>query len=152
MLVATRDRATGPEAPVASDPDAWHAHGGHLHRHAPIVPSQPLTWSSLLALGFVGGFLPSPSAVVVLLGAIALGRTWFGVLLVIAYGAGMAATLMAAGLLLVRARGTLERRLHRVLDRGGNRIMNTYLPLGTAVVIIVVGLVLATQGVNSIGG
>ncbi len=132
--------------------DGWHAHGGGMHRHAPIVPGQPLTWSSLLALGFVGGFLPSPSAVVVLLGAIALGRAWFGVLLVIAYGLGMAGTLMAAGLLLVRARGVLERRLHRVLDRNGSRVLNTLLPFGTALVIIVVGLVLAAQGANSIGG
>lgn len=132
--------------------DGWHAHGGGMHRHAPIVPGQPLTWSSLLALGFVGGFLPSPSAVVVLLGAIALGRAWFGVLLVVAYGLGMAGTLMAAGLLLVRARGALERRLHRVLDRDGSRVLNTLLPFGTALVIIVVGLVLAAQGANSISG
>lgn len=132
--------------------DGWHAHGGGMHRHAPLVPGEPLTWSSLLALGFVGGFLPSPSAVVVLLGAIALGRAWFGVLLVIAYGIGMAATLMAAGLLLVRARGALERRLHRVLDRNGSRVLNTFVPFGTALVIIVVGLVLAAQGANSIGG
>ena len=132
--------------------ESWHAHGGGMHRHAPIVPGQPLTWSSLLALGFVGGFLPSPSAVVVLLGAIALGRAWFGVLLVIAYGLGMAGTLMAAGLLLVRARGALERRLHRVLDRNGSRVLNTLLPFGTAIVIIVVGLVLAAQGANSIRG
>src|SRR5262245_31433051 len=37
-------------------------------------------------MGFAGGLVPSPSALVVLLGAIALGRTWFGVLLVVAYG------------------------------------------------------------------
>ncbi len=150
---AGRRRARGIAAAVpAPDADDWHAHGGSLHRHAPIAEGQPLTWSSLLALGFVGGFLPSPSAVVVLLRAIALGRAWFGVLLVIAYGLGMATTLMAAGLLLVRARGALERRLHRLLDRNGSRILNTVLPFGTAIVIIVVGLVLAGQGANSIGG
>ena len=53
-------------------------------------------------MGVAGGLVPSPSALVVLLGAIALGRTWFGVLLVVAYGLGMAATLTAAGLLLVK--------------------------------------------------
>ncbi|HUP86409.1 MAG TPA: hypothetical protein VM143_12145 [Acidimicrobiales bacterium] len=152
LLVAPRPSVIGADAPASSDAGGWHAHGGSVHRHAPIVAGQSLTWSSLLALGFVGGFLPSPSAVVVLLGAIALGRTWFGVLLVIAYGAGMAGTLMGAGLLLVRARGTLERRLHRVLDRGGSRVVNTFLPVGTALVIIVVGLGLAAQGVRGIGG
>ena len=48
--------------------------------------------------------MPSPSALVILLSAIALGRTWFGVLLVVGYGFGMAGTLTAAGVLLVRAR------------------------------------------------
>ncbi|MBW3614214.1 MAG: sulfite exporter TauE/SafE family protein [Actinobacteria bacterium] len=133
----------------AAEP-GWHAHGGRLHRHAPIVEGQPLTWSNLLALGFVGGLLPSPSAVVVLLGAIALGRAWFGVLLVVAYGVGMAATLMGAGLLLVRARGLLERRLARFLDRGGTPLLNTLLPFGTSAVIVVVGLLLAADGALNI--
>ncbi len=60
----------------------------------------------LLAMGFVGGLLPSPSAVIVLLGAIALARIWFGIVLVLAYGLGMAATLTVAGMLLLRARGS----------------------------------------------
>ncbi len=88
----------------------------------------------------------------VLLGAIALGRAWFGVLLVVAYGAGMAATLMGVGLLLVRARGLLERKLTRFLDRGGSRVLDTLLPIGTSVVIVVVGLVLAAGGARSIPG
>ena len=53
--------------------------------------------SSLMAVGFAGGLVPNPSALVVLLGAIALGRTWFGLLLVVAYGVGMAVTLTSAG-------------------------------------------------------
>jgi ABC-type nickel/cobalt efflux system permease component RcnA len=48
-------------------------------------------------MGIAGGLVPSPSALIVLLGAVGLGRTAFGVLLVLAYGAGMAAMLTAAG-------------------------------------------------------
>lgn len=48
------------------------------------------------------GLVPSPSAVVVLVGAAALGRAWFGLLLVLAYGAGLALTLAAAGFAAVR--------------------------------------------------
>jgi ABC-type nickel/cobalt efflux system permease component RcnA len=66
---------------------------------------------SLLAVGFAGGLVPSPSALVVLLGGIALGRTWFAVLLVLAYGIGMALALVGTGLLLVRARDLTERWL-----------------------------------------
>jgi high-affinity nickel-transport protein len=53
-------------------------------------------------MGVAGGLVPSPSALVVLLGAIGLGHTAFGVLLVAAYGVGMAGGLTAAGLLLIR--------------------------------------------------
>lgn len=48
--------------------------------------------------------MPSPTALVVLLGAAALGRLWLGIVLIIAYGLGMAAMLTAAGLLLLRIR------------------------------------------------
>ena len=64
---------------------------------------------SLVGIGVAGGLVPSPSALVVLLGAIALGRTVFGVLLVLAYGLGMAGVLTAVGLLLVHGRARLER-------------------------------------------
>jgi nickel/cobalt transporter (NicO) family protein len=53
-------------------------------------------------MGLAGGLVPSPSALVVLLGAIALGRIPFGLALVAAYGVGLALTLVSAGLLLVR--------------------------------------------------
>ncbi len=52
---------------------------------------------TLVGMGLAGGLVPSPSALVVLLGAIALGRTAFGILLVVGYGVGMAATLITVG-------------------------------------------------------
>jgi ABC-type nickel/cobalt efflux system permease component RcnA len=55
-------------------------------------------------LGIAGGLVPSPTALVVLLGAAALGRLWLGIVLIVFYGLGMAATLTAAGLLLLRIR------------------------------------------------
>ena len=96
---------------------------------------------ALLMMGFAGGLVPSPSALVVLLGAVALGRTWFGVLLVVGYGAGMAAALMGIGLLLARGRRFLERRS---LSRGALAITSR-LPVLTAGLIVAVGLGLATQ-------
>lgn len=93
--------------------------------------------------------VPSPSALVVLLGAIALGRTWFGIALVVAYGAGMALTLLAAGLLLVRFRSALEGRFHR---RGGRRlaVVGRALPAATAAVVVVTGLALAAQAASQV--
>lgn len=101
-------------------------------------------------MGFVGGLVPSPSALVVLLGAIAFERAWFGVLLVTAYGLGMAAALTLAGLLLVRARGLLERR-----SRYSSRltsVLSRALPVGTAGVITLVGLGLALRGASIVVG
>ena len=98
-----------------------------------------------MALGLAGGLVPSPSAVVVLLGGIALGRAWFGVALVLAYGLGMAATLTGIGLLLARLRTRMDRRLR--LPGGSLAVrLGRRLPAVTASVIVLVGLGLAIQG------
>jgi len=129
---------------------ATHAHGGRVHSHGPVGAGRPVSWASMLAIGFVGGFLPSPSAVVVILGAIALHRAWFGVVLVVAYGVGMALTLTGAGLVLLRTRGALDRRWMTADRRDRLATFNRLLPALTGVVIIVVGLVLAGQGLSKV--
>ena len=101
-------------------------------------------WRSLTALGFAGGLVPSPSAVVVLLGAIALGRAWLGVALVLGYGLGMAATLTGAGLLLVRFRDTLDRRL-TAREPGRFAVLVRALPVLTAAIIVGVGALLSLK-------
>lgn len=92
--------------------------------------------------------MPSPSALVVLLGAIGLGRAGLGVALVIAYGLGMAATLTAIGLLLVVA----QNRLSHLIAKGGraahlsNRMsrlsagLSATAPTATAALVVIVGL------------
>jgi nickel/cobalt transporter (NicO) family protein len=125
-----------------------HGHGveergpdGHHHHEG----GRPLGRRGLMALGMAGGLVPSPSAVVVLLGGIALGHAWFGILLVLAYGTGMAVTLTGVGLLLAHVRGRVDRRLAgpagSLLARAGR-----LLPVATASVIVAVGLALAAQG------
>lgn len=114
-----------------------HAHG-HGHGHG-------FGRGGLIGMGVAGGLVPSPSALVVLLGAIALGRTWFGVVLVIGYGLGMAVTLTAVGLLLVRLQDRLDRweaghRVRHRIDR-----MARALPVLTAALVLVVGLGLAAR-------
>jgi ABC-type nickel/cobalt efflux system permease component RcnA len=97
-------------------------------------------------MGFAGGLAPSPSAVVVLLGAVALGRTWFGVLLVLGYGIGMAAALMLIGVALARWRGVLERR---VAGRAGSWLRRA-VPVATAALVLFVGLGLAVRSVSGV--
>ena len=86
----------------------------------PGADGSPVTWRGLLALGISGGLLPCPSALVVLLSAIALHRVAFGMLLIVAFSVGLAGVLTGIGLLLVYARRLFERfptdgRLLRVL-------------------------------------
>jgi nickel/cobalt transporter (NicO) family protein len=120
-----------------------HDHDHHHHDHG--ADGRPLGRRGLVALGLAGGLVPSPSAVVVLLGGIALGQAWFGVALVVAYGLGMAATLTGVGLLLAHLRTRMDRRLRlptgSLLARVGR-----LLPAVTASVIVVVGLTLAASG------
>ena len=84
-----------------------HRHGfGATHTHAP--PSAATSARSLIAVGFVGGMVPAPSALIVLLAGIALGRAWFGVLLVLGYGIGMALALTGTGVALAYSRDRIE--------------------------------------------
>lgn len=94
-------------------------------------------------MGFAGGLVPSPSALVVLLGAIALGRAWFGVLVIAAYGIGMALTLVIAGLLLARLRDRLERLL--TPDRPRLLVGARMLPGLTAALVLIGGVVLVAR-------
>jgi ABC-type nickel/cobalt efflux system permease component RcnA len=123
-----------------------HHHGvfGHDHHHDAGAGQPPLKTRSLALIGMAGGLVPTPSALVVLLGATALGRAWFGVLLVGIYGIGMAATLLAAGVLLVKIQGWLERQYAqaRWLDVGMR-----LLPIVTSLALILGGVSLAVRGV-----
>lgn len=139
-----------------------HAHGVH-HSHAPAPHSHglfshthepaQLGTRSLLAVGFTGGLVPSPSALLVLLGGIALGRAWFGMVLVVAYGVGMAAALVAVGLALVKCRTWLERQSARLTRNGHGRaatFASRWLPAATSAVVILIGLGVAARAASSI--
>jgi len=76
--------------------------------------------------------------------ATALGRTTFGVVLVLGYGVGMALALCAAGLLLVRLRGKLDRFAGSPRLARADKILGA-LPALTALLVITVGLGLAVR-------
>jgi len=105
-------------------------------------------------MGVAGGLVPSPSALIVLLSAIALGRTAFGIILVIGYGIGMAGTLTAAGLLLVRLRDRHQRRMAGRTARRFGRIAARWqkvMPFATAGLVLVVGIGLAVRSLGELG-
>ncbi|MFE2579163.1 sulfite exporter TauE/SafE family protein [Streptomyces sp. NPDC059378] len=127
-----------------------HTHNGFTHTH----PTAPTLRGTIL-LGFAGGLVPSPSAVVVLVGAAALGQAWFGLLLVVAYGVGLALTLTAAGFAVVR----LGSRMTRVLDEGPRWTTHPVVdavrrttPLWSALVVVALGAGLVLKGAASVLG
>jgi nickel/cobalt exporter len=137
--------------PHTHEPDDSHghgsehepAHGGHSHL-PPGADGSPVTWRSLLALGISGGLLPCPSALIVLLSAIALGRIAFGLVLVLAFSMGLAGTLTAVGLLLVYTGRLVER-----LPAQGRWLR--LIPAASALFITLAGAGITAQALIQIG-
>ena len=71
------------------------------------MPEGEVTMASLIALGASGGLVPCPSALVLLLSAISLGRTGLGLMLLVTFSMGLAVVLTAIGLVVVYARQLL---------------------------------------------
>jgi ABC-type nickel/cobalt efflux system permease component RcnA len=139
--------------------DHHHGHGDHDHGQDHPHGAGKRKGTSRLGLagiGIAGGLVPSPSALIVLLAAIGLGRTAFGVLLVIAYGVGMAATLAGAGLLLVVVQRRLARATRRTSRGLVGRIsalgarLNAATPAATAALVLIVGAGLAARAAASV--
>jgi nickel/cobalt exporter len=137
--------------------EASDSHGGgiavlerthlELHEGAPphvaIAPSRPLSGRGLIALAVAGGILPSPTAFVVLAGAISAHRVGYGLALICAFSMGLAAALIGIGLVALRARSVVAARL-----RGR---WTGLIPLGSALVIVGFGLFFAARGLTQLG-
>jgi nickel/cobalt transporter (NicO) family protein len=122
--------------------DGEHSHGGIRHSHLPPAGST-LSWRGLFALGLAGGLIPSTSALLILLGSLAAGRAAFGLVLVVAFGLGMALVMSGVGLGMIVARGRLDRLPRRsALGRAAG-----FAPLIASVAVLGLGLVLTWQAV-----
>jgi nickel/cobalt exporter len=113
-----------------------HHHHGHDHEAAP-------GFRSLLAVGVSGGLLPCPSALVVLLAAISLHRVAFGMLLIVAFSAGLALSITGVGLVAVLAKRAFGRL------SADNRVF-TLLPAVSALVILVAGVAMTVHALPKV--
>jgi nickel/cobalt exporter len=115
-----------------------HAHG---HEH---VPEAGRGVRGLLAVGISGGILPCPSALVVLLAAISLHRTGFGLILIVAFSTGLALSITGVGLLAVLAKKAFARRnLDGLVFRA--------LPIASSLVILAAGLAMTARAFSKVG-
>lgn len=106
-----------------------HYHHDHDHDH-----SEAGTWS-LVALGASGGLVPCPTALVLLLTAISLGRTGLGLVLLVAFSAGLAVVLTAIGLVVLYAKHWLPDG-----QKAAGHALFRYLPVVSAGVIVCIGV------------
>jgi ABC-type nickel/cobalt efflux system permease component RcnA len=112
-----------------------HRHGHqHHHRHDDAVSG-----GRIALLGVVGGMVPTPTALTVLVGTAALGSAWYGVLLVACYGVGMTLVLIFAGRLIE----SLYRYGESVIDsRSAARTLVEAAPAIAAIIQVIAGLFL----------
>jgi nickel/cobalt exporter len=113
-----------------------HTHDHDHHHH-------DLDRRSLVAVGVSGGLLPCPSALVVLLAAISLHRVAFGLILIVAFSAGLALTITGIGLVAVLARSSFKR-----IGVGGT--LFSRLPAVSAVVILAAGLAMTLHALPKV--
>ena len=116
-----------------------HGHGhehGHEHHHH---HDEEVSGRRIALLGVVGGMVPTPTALTVLVGTAALGSAWYGVLLVACYGIGMTLVLIFAGRLIE----SLYRYAESVVDsQGGARFVVERAPALAATIQVIAGIFL----------
>jgi nickel/cobalt exporter len=118
-----------------------HDHGdGHVHTH---LPPDKLKLGGLLAMGISGGLVPCPEALGIMIIAVGLHRIELGLGLIVAFSLGLAAVLITLGILLVHSRALVDR-----FGKVSGRFV-TGLPLGSAVLVTLLGAGIMLAGVSS---
>jgi nickel/cobalt transporter (NicO) family protein len=118
-------------------------HGHHHHHHHDHDHDHGLTSKGIIGVGIAAGLLPCPSALVVLLSAIALHRVGLGLALIVAFSVGLAATITAIGLVAVYARRAFGR-----LSLDG-RVVRA-LPSVSAALILAVGFAMTARALQGV--
>ena len=117
-----------------------HDHGdGRVHSHVP----EEISVGGLIALGASGGLVPCPSALVLLLTSVSLGRVAMGLTLLVAFSAGLAVVLSAIGLAVLYAKHLLPDSASITRSKAMR-----YLPVASAAFIVVVGVVMTWASVR----
>ena len=135
LLLYRRARSLAQYRRAHHHPHHDHDHA-HPHNHSH-VPEGEVTLGSLIALGASGGLVPCPSALVLLLSSIALGRVGLGLTLLVGFSAGLAVVLMAIGLLVLYAK-------HLIPDsrKTARNPAFRWIPVLSAAVIVCLGLIM----------
>ena len=135
------DHLRGPEH---GEPAVWHSHGFgkvHAHRLDVVVENRPKL-PVLLALGIAGGLLPDPAALALLLGALSSGKVLLGLVTVLVFSLGFAATLVVVGIVAAKVG-------EKVLDWLAS-IWMIRLQIATSLLIVGMGVVLTIRAASEL--
>ena len=120
-----------------------HDHGdGRYHSHA--LPEEGTSFRGLLTMGISGGLVPCPEALGIMILAVGLNRIVLGLGMIVSFSLGLAAVLIALGIVLVRSRSLVER------FSGKSSALTVKLPLISAVIVLVLGFGIVARGLASI--
>ncbi len=122
-----------------------HEHHSHDHEHPHSHVPEEVSMTGLIALGASGGLVPCPSALVLLLSSVALERVRLGLTLLVAFSAGLAVVLSGIGLAVLYAKHLLPDT-----ERASKHPAFRYLPVASAAIITVVGVVMTGVAVGVI--
>jgi len=114
-----------------------HHHHDHDHDHSHLPEDGDVTLGSLIALGASGGLVPCPSAMVLLLSSIALGRVGLGLILLVAFSTGLAIVLMGIGVMVLYAKQLLPDSRKTAAHPAFR-----YIPVISAAIIVCIGLLM----------
>jgi nickel/cobalt exporter len=126
------------------EPVVWHSHGfGKVHAHRlDVVAENRPKLPVLLALGIAGGLLPDPAALALLLGALSSGKVLLGLVTVVVFSLGFAATLVVVGIVAAKVG-------EKVLDWLAS-IWMIRLQIATSLLIVGMGVVLTIRAVSEL--
>ena len=141
-LLVARLGAWGESTQGDDHPHGERAQHEHAHPHPSDHAAPVFSRRGLTALAVAGGILPSPSALVVLLAAVAVDRVAYGLALIAAFSLGLAAALVVIGVGALRARDAVASRLSSRTAR--------LMPVVSASAIAVMGLLLSVRGLGQI--
>ena len=121
-----------------------HNHGhDHVHSHG----EKPEGVRALIGLGVSGGIVPCPDALAILLLAASVSQFGLGLGLVLSFSLGLAGVLIGLGIVLVKMKGVLERTQGARLI--ASPIWSRWVPLASAAVVTLVGLLMLLSALNS---
>ena len=144
---SSHDHAHGSAAAhqhAHGDDLGWHSHGWgtyHSHRVDLVTDNRPKI-AVLLALGVVGGILPDPAALAILMAALASGKVMLGLATVVVFSLGFAATLVVVGVIAAKVG-------QKVLEWLSS-IWVVRVQIATTLLILGMGVVLTVKAANQL--